>query len=641
MQGLFEKFFILFETDAARVEQETDAATASADSLAQALSDASAALDPGGVEEVNAALSDAGVQAQELAEDMAEVPAVVEDVNRELKEADENSRDLDESWVKMAGTLGAWVGGLLSVGAVLGGLRDRFAEIVDMGERASRFNFNVEGLTAFGGVIEEMGGNADDAERYVRRFSDGIRAAFGDVESAQGKAFAALGVSLGGADGKLRDTEAIIYDLAGALEGVSDAQAVDKLRSMGIVDPALIELLTQGRVELERLMGVEKQKNLINEETARKVRLLKMAQDDLVDVWTALQTNILGALSGPLKGFLDWLTTAATWLTQNQALLGAFAATAVTGLGVVLAFLYGAYIPGWIAAAAATVAATWPIIAVGVAIAAVAAAVALLWEDFQAFANGQPSLLGELVNKYEWVRKTVEALGKAFDWIKENGPAALALLGDAAKVAGDVLGFVFRQLWRVAGPIFELIGSAAVLLARQMITALRAAAWLISEAWERWGPTITAVAQIIGGVMRFIAGVFAAVGRGIWSQWGTMFDNFVKRIQFVSGAIRALIGLGEQARAKVDAALSGGRAAKGLPEAQAALREARATPLAAQTSASVGARTSSRSEVNVEVKKVEVVTQSTDANGMASAASGALNKELRKATADMQTGVAR
>ena len=72
------------------------------------------------------------------------------------------------------------------------------------------------------------------------------------------------------------------------------------------------------------------------------------------------------------------------------------------------------------------------------------------------------------------------------------------------------------------------------------------------------------------------------------------------------------------------------------------MRAAAANPLASQTAASVATRgaTSTR-QTTVNVGKVEVQTQATDANGIAKSVGPALQSEMRRTAQDFDDGIAR
>jgi phage-related protein len=323
-------------------------------------------------------------------------------------------------------------------------------------------------------------------------------------------------------------------------------------------------------------------------------------------------------------------------------------------LTLVAGILWGTYIPAWTAAAVAQAIALAPILAITAAVIAFGAAVALVWEDVQAFLHGQPSLLGELVKKYEWVAAAVRFIGDAWGWLKEAAGVAWSAIRDGAQAAGGFFeGFarvvtgVFSGIWQVAGPILALIWDATMLLLRVNITVFRGILAVATEVFQALAPVVMPVLQGIGDFVKWLGGVFAAVAKAIWGEWGAMFDRFVERLNFVIGLVRSLMGLAEKARQGVEGAIdrSTGRAEarSATQQGQRQLAGAARNPLAAQTPNSVAAsgRAGNTRQTNVKIDKVEVQTQATDADGISKSVGASLGQEMRRTAQDFDDGVAR
>jgi hypothetical protein len=98
------------------------------------------------------------------------------------------------------------------------------------------------------------------------------------------------------------------------------------------------------------------------------------------------------------------------WLEDHKDLVaGVFIA-----IGAVVAVFY---VPPMVAAAAATIAATWPILAIAAAIGVAAAAFALIYDDIMNFIDGNDSFIGQMVQKYPAVQSIVEGLAAAFKFL--------------------------------------------------------------------------------------------------------------------------------------------------------------------------------------------------------------------------------
>lgn len=659
MSSILETFFILFQTDAKRVQAEIESADDAAEGLAQTLDSVGtvdtsgvealgAAIDgagesaqatAGAVEDVDKAAQDAGKSAGEIGDEVRKAKAPAEAVTREFNLADHAAEKVSGSVAEWGSRLGGALATLLSIGAAVNAVRMSFDNVNRLTEEADRLGFgqNVEGLNAANQVLEDYGGNADKAQRNLRRFADSVAAAYGDAESAAGKAFKSLGVNAADAEGNLKDTEQVMLDLAGALEKVSKREQINKLRELGLVDPSLRELLTGGRANMASRFAGERSKGLITNEQARNVREFKMAWDDAKDAVTGFFNALVGNWAPALVKFSNRLEAMAMWLREHKTLVQGFAIGISVALAGVAAVLWGSYIPAWVAAAVATLAATWPIVAITAAVLAAAAAFALLWEDVQAFLRGQPSLLGELLAKYEWLGKGVRMIGDAWEWLSSVGGAALKSLADVASWA-------FGQLWRVGGPVLGLLGDLLGFMFRTAGTTLKALGFVGVETFKLLWAAAQPALQLVGAMVEWVGGIFGKVAKGIWGVWGGMFDRFVARFTTVVDWLRKMLGLAEQARQKLDAVIPGGKPPKETVRAvqagQAQVAQTRNTPLAAQTSNTVTSKATTR-QTNVKVEKVEVHTQATDAQGIAKATGGALTSELRRASAQFDDGVER
>lgn len=655
--SILETFYILFKTDATKAEGELKGADVAAEKLAESIDKAGKAMPPGQAREAAKDLGDATRKAADLdrglrgaANQSRDVARGADKIGDELRQADREAARLGGSFVGMAAKLGALVGSAVSVGAVFAGIVTTFKSIDEAARTAERFGINTEGYAAFNGVIEDLGGNSEKAERTLRRFADGAATAFGDVESVQGKAFKALGVSLADADGNLKDTEQVLLDVAGALEGLGKQEQLSRLRELGVLDPTMRALLLKGRSGLSQGFADERAKGVITNDQVRLVH-------DLIEAWKDVKDEIDGFFNA-MAG--RWAPTLINWaghlqrffrfLRDHQTLVQGFAIGLSGALAVVAAAVWGTYVPAWTAAAVATITALAPVLAIGAAVAAVATAFALLWEDVAAFLRGQPSLLGDLVARYAVVRDMVAFLGTVFARLRDVAGRAWAFIRDAAVAVAPVLARVFsivsgagvgafKGWWSVAGPIFALLRDALGVWLRINETAWRVVLYSAVEAFRAIAPVALPVLQAIGKAASWVGDVFAAVARGISNVWSGLFGWLGERLETVLGWARRALELVDKAREGVDRAVPRD---PGVAAGQRQLQAARTHPLAAQTPASVAAGGSTRSrQTHVTVGKVEVHTQATDADGMARAAGGALSSHLRRTTAQYDDGVDR
>jgi len=666
--NILETFFILFETDAKRAQAEVQgavdgmaAATVGADAKMAASGAAQTASRVGGAAkvvgaQVAVAEAETGVAAAvqgravvegaQTAARLGQSRAVIAATNAETNAtrlAEAAGERLGSTIGSLVGKFGLLIGSGLSLVGVLGTIRKSFADINALTEQADRLGFgeNVEGLNAANQVLEDYGGNAEKAQRNLRRFSDSIAEAYGDAESAAGKALAGIGVNAADANGDLKDTEQVMLDIASALEGVGKKKQIATLKDLGLNDPSLRDLLTGGRQNIADRFGAERSKGLITNEQARQVREYKMAWDDAKDAVSGFFNTLAGNWAPGLTKFANRLEAFVHWLRENKTLVQGFGIGVTIALTTIAGVLWGTYIPAWTAAAVATIAATWPILALVAAVGAAIAVFALLWDDVQAFLKGQPSLIGDLVERYGWVRDVVEGIGTAFRVLKDW--------------AGDAWGFIsrvgtaaFDAVWSVAGPVLSLIGDGLKLAGNLAGTSLRLIWAVVQEVFGAIWPYVQPIFALITAAVEAIGGIFANVAKAIWGEWGAMFDRFAERVRFVTGLVRGLMGMAENARQGLERATPAiaqrsGAVAATVARGQVQLGLARANPLAAVSAGAVANRAPAQVSRSMEVKvgEVNVHTQATDADGMARAASGALSSQIRRATSHFDDGLDR
>ncbi len=679
--SLLEKFYILFATDAKRVQREIEDADKAAEKLAKGIDKAGRAMPPGQLAAANRELGEAGRKAGALDRELRDaargadrIGDEVDRTNRELREANRNAAALGASFGNIVGRVVALTGAFLG-GRALVEYADEYknlqsqirltADTTAEFEKASEGVFQIAqrsrqglmGTTSLYASLQRSTETLGYSQERLLGVTETISKAITVSGASAGAAEAALiQLGQGFASGTLRGEE-----LNSVLEQAPRlAKAIAE--GMGVTVGELRKLGEEGKITSDAVFkalegqgaAIAKEFSTMGTTVGASLTVLRNATVKFVG---ELDTTfkISERVARGITGLASSLGVLFDFLNRNRGLVQGFAIGLSGALAVVAAVLWGSYIPAWTAAAIATIIALAPVIAITAAVLAAAAAFALLWEDVQAFLNGQPSLLGDLVKRYAFVREAVEFLGAAFRFLGEVGAAVWEALTVLAENAGpvfgavlDIVGGVFRGIWAVAGPILSLLWDAILLWGRINATVWRGIFAVASEVFQALAPVVMPILRGIGEVVQWLGGVFGAVAKAIWGEWGAMFGRFVERLQFVIGLVRSLMGFAENVRQGVDKAIdrvSGGArgpAAAAVGAGRGQLATAGASPLAAQTPASVaaGGRTTQRNQT-VTVGKVEVHTQATDAEGMARAAGGALSSQLRRTTAQYDDGVDR
>jgi hypothetical protein len=368
-----------------------------------------------------------------------------------LGEAEQQGTKTGSTLTAVALKIGA---AFLAAGGVLQTINGATAlaeRVADLGDLSDNLDISVEKLDAFQKAMYATGGTAEGAlstiESLTRRMGKGFRDADGPIAKTLG----GLGIKLTDASGRAKDSIDVITDLAGALEGVNKAQAYQTLQQLGISDPKVIENILKGRKEMEGLLRVEKERGVISQAEVERARKLADAQDRLRASVSRISDGFLNMFIPAVTKVIEWLDQLTSWASEHSdAITGFFIA-----IGAVVAAVY---LPAMIAAAAATLAATWPIIAMVAVVGAVAAAFAIAYEDIMAFINGNESLTGEIFEKYPLIKDMVYGIIDAFKLMGQTITAVFTGLWETLKTFAGYL----TDIWNAAGKFFKGFNGALV-----------------------------------------------------------------------------------------------------------------------------------------------------------------------------------
>ena len=344
-----------------------------------------------------------------------------EDLVEEMLSGEKAAEKLGGSIKDMAkNALGA-LGAALAVSSMIGGAIGRAEDIAAIERTGNAIGLAIEDVDAFGSAMERLGGDAQGARDSLTDMAESIGEALQDVESGRAKTFDALGVSLRDVGGDSIGAIEGMLRLSDAVQGLSQGEAVFRIKELGITDNRTVEAILKGRKELERLMAVQKAANPLTKEQAERAKQLNEAMGGWRNSVKGAASQFFDMLIPALTKAIEWLTVIVDWAGEHKDFVVGF-------FGAIAAVVAAIYLPAMITAAAATLAATWPIIAIGAAIALAAAAFALIYDDIMNFIDGNDSMIGNMMEKYPLVKTLVMGIVEAF------------------KFMGDVVGAVFSSL---------------------------------------------------------------------------------------------------------------------------------------------------------------------------------------------------
>lgn len=539
-----------------------------------------------------------------------------------LDKAETQSNSTGEAFAGFAAKALGALTAALSVGSLISGAVDRAAQIGELSRTSEALNIAIDDLDAFGKAAERAGGDAQGARDSLTDMAEALGEALSDKESGRAKAFQALGLTITDVNGKAKDGLTGILDLASAVEGLDKSTAVFKIKELGITDNRTVEMVLKGRKELERMLAVQKEQGVVTKESADRALAFNSALAGLRGAASNTSNAFLDSIIPALTKVVDWLTIVVDWAGEHKDfVVGFFAAIA----GVVA----GVYLPAMIAAATATIAATWPLIAMGAAIAGAAVAFGLIYEDVMNFIDGNDSLIGQIFDKYPLIEQIVMSLANIFR-------DTFQTLTAGATQAGEFISIAFNQIVQAIkfciDYLSEAYGSVSAFVSGSMgsFESLR----------EGVKSIFAVIVATIRGALSSVTGAIDAIGSAIKSAAGVVGikigtdDAPVPRPRVMppgSGQAPSDVPMVDSPASTLAAMQSGNNQ----------LAAAQASQLNAVTSNAISNTTNRSSETSVNVERVEVNTQATDSQGISRDIGSSLSDQLRNLNHESATGVER
>lgn len=529
--------------------------------------------------------------------DTSQADAGLDSARKKSDELIDSIRDADAAAGKAGASLKAMAAGALgglaaafSVSAAISGAFARADNIRAIEQTSDAIGSAIENVDAFGKAAEAMGGDAQGARDSLTDMAEKMGEAMSDVESGAAKAFKSLGISLKSADGSTKDAISGMLDLASAVEGLDRSAAVFKIKELGITDNRTVEMILKGRQELERMLRVQKEQGVVTKEAAENARKLTEATGSLKNSMSNAGNTFLDSIIPALTKVIEWLGKGVSWMQDNKDFVIGF-------FGSIAAVVTALYLPAMASAAIATLAATWPLLLIGAAIAAAAAAFALIYDDIMNFVDGNESFIGQVFEKYPMVEKIVMTLIDAF-----------------------------RQMWQILITGAQQVGDFVTAGFQQVIAGIKAAVDYLSEAYG----------AITGFVDSSLAS-FQSLSDGISAIFAFIVETVKGSLSFVTAGID-----------KIKSGVSGvagffgfGDSSSAMQSASQQIGAASSAPSNGVSSSAISNMANSSSETNVQVGQVVVQTQATDAQGISRDVGSELQSQLKNLEHESATGVAR
>lgn len=546
-----------------------------------------------------------------------------------LKSVDKEGGKAGATLFDLVGKAAGLLGLGMSIGALVAGVKETAAAYDELGKLAARFRSTTEAVDEFRDASALLGISEEKSTGALMALDTAIQDTFLGMGRAK-KVFEELGVTIEDANGKIKPTTQVMAELAEKLHGMEKGTQIRVMERLGL-DPSMLKLFNADFVALQKRMSdIDKASGFNLDQAVKRsaeytkaskglsleVNTLKMYLDKMTEGFKVaalpIFTKAMETATKYVKMFVDFL------LKHSKFTEGVFIAIA----GAIAYFLIPAAINGAIA--------VWAMIApfalIGLAVAAVGIAFALLYDDIMNFIEGGDSMIGAIVNKWPIVGEILKGLGAEFVFLWDIAKAVfnflVGMFDDPAaafeKFKSDVAAGIDRLIETFPG-LKEVIGT-------------------ITAAFTAAGDTITGVWDaIVAAIKAAIAVVMDAIN--------TVVSGFNKAKAFLgiggdekgaaNGAGTAPTGAASGSPASPMPADTRAAVARGKEQ----LGAASGSPLVSQTSNSISNTAKASKNTTVTVGKVEVKTQATDAQGISKAIGGTMQAQMRQAANNFDDGV--
>lgn len=349
---------------------------------------------------------------------MSEAEKGADTLKKKVDQADQSTNKLGGSFLTMAKyAVGALAAGF-SFAALSNSVRAAadYADYLD--ESSEALGVNIEDLSAWSDAAKLTGGSAQSFIGTLGNLSSAMAQMDATGKSRLAPFFKELGINMMDASGKMKEPFSMLLEISDAFEGMSKQESLGFGKKMGL-DTGTIMLLQQGRRSLEDLIKRQKELGVVSKEDGERAAKFKDQLDDTSHAFRSIAMTIGGIVLPPLTEFFQILEKLFTWVSKNKHEFQAFGIAA----GIVGGIILATYVPAMIAAAIATIAATWPLLLLVAAFSAVAAALFVVIEDILAFTKGYDSLIGTVLDRNPALvaafNSVVDVVKDVIKWISE------------------------------------------------------------------------------------------------------------------------------------------------------------------------------------------------------------------------------
>lgn len=353
--------------------------------------------------------------ASKLDKGLAESERKADKLGGKLKTVDAEAGKLGNSLANaFAGLAGAALAAV-SLGAMTTAMFTATEHADKLNESAERLGINIETISAWGDLIKKNGGSVDGFIGSI----EGLNSQLQQME-VTGKSRAApflkeLGIDLDDAANKGKNALDFLPQIADAFAGMDKQKSVALGKRLGF-DQATIMTLQAGGRAVDELIAKEKELGVV---TKRQGEIADAFGDQMDDTRHAFRSVWLGVS--------EYVLPPLTWMLEKMQDVGVFMrehSHFIVGLMVAIGTAVATYaLPPLISMATAAVVAFAPFLLAGAIIGGVSIALALLYEDIMTFIDGGDSMVGAILNRWPIIGEVARGLVGAFNEMLDVGAA--------------------------------------------------------------------------------------------------------------------------------------------------------------------------------------------------------------------------
>lgn len=310
-------------------------------------------------------------------------PAAVKKLNELEKKADSTEKSVgkisktSKETARSVENLSRTVTGFL---AIIGGtvaIKNFIQDFIDTNAQLDRLSKNlgigVSTISAWSNASEKLGGSAQGLQGTFDMLSKAQTQLMITGESSLVPYLSALGVSLAGVNGQARPVTDILLDLSERFSRMDRTTANNLGRMLGI-DQGTMNLLLQGRKELELEISRQKEQTAVTAAQAAQAQKLQTQIAGVKQQFAALGRTLLADAAPYLEKLFALFERFGAWAQAHEQFIEDFLKVIAVGLGAIALV-------------------TAPINLTVAAVVALAAGIALLWDDYQTWKKGGDSLI--------------------------------------------------------------------------------------------------------------------------------------------------------------------------------------------------------------------------------------------------------